>query len=120
MNTRKFEDLGYVQLRELSEMILSMIEDGVPKDFYDDGVVWEFNPNSGNMFFTNDDYQVCMMNGGKLESFYWLSYDGHAGFAEDLKENYENGCITNEEDIQQLIDLGIIEEIEEDEEVYYE
>ena len=62
------------------------------------------NQNSGNVFLTNSEYQVAMMNGDKLESFYWLSYHGNEGFLDELLIDYENGNI-QEEDWEQLADI---------------
>jgi len=57
------------------------------------------------------------MNGENLESFYTTPYHGHEGFAEDLKEMYEqNGENWNQDDIDYLVEAGIIEEKEEEEE----
>ena len=62
-------------------------------------------------FFVNDDYQVAMINPNtnKLEIFYTLSYSGTEGFADELKEMYEDGDITDEDDIEDMRYLGIIE-----------
>jgi len=64
------------------------------------------NRSSGNVFFTNEDYQVAMMNGSDLEMFYSTPYSGHEGFADELKEMLDNSW--NAEDVEYLKDNDII------------
>lgn len=59
---------------------------GLPESFYTEGVKFAFNRNSGNVFLVNEDCQVVMMNGGKLELFYSTPYNGDEGFLSDLLE----------------------------------
>jgi hypothetical protein len=64
---------------------------GLPDDFQDDEVVITMNTHSGNVFLTNSEFQVAMMNGdlddkGKLESFYSCPQCGNEGFAEEIKD----------------------------------
>jgi hypothetical protein len=77
--------------------LLKAMGKGLPEDFYEDGVTVMMNKNSGNVFLTNSDYQVAMMNGGKLESFYSCPECGHEGFFEDMKhENEASGDPVNQ------------------------
>tara|TARA_E500000318_G_scaffold111024_1_gene128154 strand:- start:4533 stop:4874 length:342 start_codon:yes stop_codon:yes gene_type:complete len=109
--TEDLGDFGYRELKELRDLLDQYIENGLPDDFDSDGLKPAFNMNSGNVFFTNDEYQVAMINPntGKLESFYTLPYNGDEGFADDLKEMYDDGDITDEDDIERLRDIGIID-----------
>ena len=66
------------------ELLQAWGEQGLPNDFYEEGVKIAFNRNSGCVFLVNDDYQCAMMNDDKLESFYTSPYDGHEGFIEEL------------------------------------
>lgn len=108
--TEDLSDFGYRELKELRDLLDQYIEKGLPSRFNDSGLKPAFNMNSGNVFFTNDEFQVAMINPNtdKLESFYTLFGTGAEGFADDLKEMYDDGDITDEDDIQQLRDLGII------------
>ena len=115
ITTTDFSKFGWRERKLASELLSASIEQGFPTDFEDDEVQIMMNFNSGNVFFTNSEYQVAMMNGDQLESFYTLPYEGHEGFAEDLKFDYENGNITNDEDIEYLKQLGIIGGEEEEE-----
>lgn len=97
-------DFGYRELTMLEELLKAMREQGLPDDFYDDEVVPMFNRISGNVFLTNSDYQVAMLNGDNLESWYFLSYHGNEGFLDELLDEYNNGNI-KEEDFEQLADI---------------
>lgn len=117
ITTTDLAKFGWREKRMAAELLNAMIEQGLPEDFEDDEVTIMFNTHSGNVFLTNSEYQVAMMNGEKLESFYITPYHGHEGFAEDLKEMFEqDGENWDQEDIDYLIELGIIEVEEEEEE----
>ena len=116
ITTTDFAEFGWRERLMASDLLKASIEQGFPSDFEDDGVQIMMNKNSGNVFFTNNDYQVAMMNGDDLESFYNLPCSGIEGFADELKEEYEQGNITEEEDIDYLKQLGIIEGDEEEKE----
>lgn len=58
--------------------------------FEESGVQIMMNRNSGNVFLTNEEYQVLMLNGNKLEGFYSSPYAGHEGFIDELIENWDN------------------------------
>lgn len=72
MTTTNLSDFGYRELEMLEELLRAMREHGLPEDFYNNEVHPMMNQISGNVFLTNSEYQVAMMNGDKLESFYTL------------------------------------------------
>ena len=102
--TTDLSNFGYRELTMLEEILRAMREQGLPRDFNDDEVQPMMNLNSGKVFLTNSDYQVAMMNGRELESWYFLSYHGNEGFLDDLLTDYENGHVL-EEDWEQLADI---------------
>ena len=104
MTTTNLSNFGYRELLILEELLKAMREQGLPDDFYDEEVHPMMNQSSGNVFLTNSDYQVAMLNGDKLESFYFLSYHGNEGFLDELIEEYDNGNIKTE-DFEQLADI---------------
>lgn len=109
--TTNFAEFGWRERKLASELLEVSIKQGFPTNFYDDGVTIMMNKISGNVFFTNSKYQVAMMNGEDLESFYYTPYEGHEGFAEELLEMYrEDEESWNEEDVQYLKDMGILED----------
>lgn len=104
MTTTNLSDFGYKELEMLEELLRAMREQGLPEDFYNNEVHPMMNQISGNVFLTNSEYQVAMMNGDKLESFYTLSYHGREGFLDELLIDYNNGNIM-EEDWEQLANI---------------
>lgn len=87
------EDMGDIlscarERRMAMQILQAWDSDGLPRDFHDGGVKLAFNRNSGNVFLVNEDYQVAMMNGDFLESFYTSPYEGKEGFFSDLLEEY--------------------------------
>ena len=85
------------------ELLQAWGEQGLPSDFYEEGVKIAMNRSSGNVFLVNEDYQCAMMNGDKLESFYNSPYDGHEGFLDDLLDEVDD-C-WHEDDIEWLNDI---------------
>lgn len=85
-------DLNDFQERELIELInlvKAKIEEGFPKDFDNEEVTIMLNKNSGNVFFTNANFDVALINNnsGKLESFYCCPICGDEGFFEDIEDH---------------------------------
>jgi len=111
--TTNFADFGWRERKMAAELLTASCEQGFPEDFEDDEVTIMMNQDSGNVFFTNSEYQVAMMNGDKLESFYYTPYEGKEGFADELKEDYlSNYQSWNAEDVDYIHDLEIISEEE--------
>lgn len=116
MTTTNFADFGWRERKMAAELLVASCEQGFPDNFEDDEVQIMMNQNSGNVFFTNSEYQVCMMNGTDLEMFYTTPYHGHEGFADELQYQYEKEKGSwNQMDIDFLIDNGIIEQEDEEE-----
>lgn len=93
MNNTTTTDLsrfGFREIKMLSEILNVWVESGLPDDFTNDEVAPMMNMSSGNVFLTNSEFEVVMMNGDKLEPFYTSPYDGHEGFFEDLLSEYDN------------------------------
>lgn len=92
--------------KEVLAIMQAWDENGLPTDFYEEGVKFAFNKNSGYVFLVNDDYQVCMMNGDKLEVFYTSPYEGHEGFIDDLFDEYMSDTDTwHIEDAEWLLEI---------------
>jgi|SRR5947209_878915 len=82
--TDNLADFGMREIRMLRDLLNAWLEQGLPEDFQSDTVRPAMNRNSGYVFLTNDDYEVAMLNGDKLESFYNSPYEGKEGFFDDL------------------------------------
>jgi len=81
-NTRDLSKFGHRELTTARDLLNEYLKgfDGLS-----DGIAVEFNPNSGNVFLVDEDYNVAMMKGDKLELWYNCPYCGHEGFKEDMK-----------------------------------
>lgn len=102
--TENLADFGYRELEELRDILTAWLDYGLPDDFYDEGVKPAFNRSSGYVFLVNDEYQVCMLADGKLESFYTTPYSGHEGFYEELLDEADDSW--DYEDLEYLKDLA--------------
>lgn len=115
MTTTDLSDFGHRELEMLEELLCAMRTQGLPNDFDDCEVTPVMNQCSGDVFLSNAQCQVAMMNCDKLESFYTLS-SGKEGFANELYELFQGGCIDNESDLEQLIEIlaanGLVDEVE--------
>lgn len=115
MTTTNLSDFGYRERELAAELLIASCKQGFPDDFSEYGITLMFNTYSGNVFFTNECGDVAMMNGDTLESFYSTPYEGYEGFADELKEMYEeDGDNWHKEDVNYLIELGIINAPEDD------
>lgn len=68
----------------LAEIIHAMIHQGLPDDFENTGIIPMMNTCSRYVFITNDEFQVAMMNGGKLEMYHVDYETGEEGFRDNL------------------------------------
>ena len=114
MTPTDLSDFGHRELEMLEELLCAMRTQGLPNDFDDCEVTPVMNQCSGDVFLSNAQYQVAMMNGDKLESFYTLSYSGEEGFADELYDLFQNGGIDSH-DLKQLADIltanGLLDEV---------
>ena len=113
MTTTNLADFGYRELDMAADLLKAYANGKGPNDFAMDGVTVMMNQDSGNVFLTNDEGQVLMMNGDALEMWHYTPYSGHEGFTEDLREQFTNSpdewC---KNDVEYLLDFGIINEDE--------
>lgn len=86
ITTTDFSKFGYRERNIAGQLLHHWNDRGLPEGFLDDEVVIMFNTHSGNVFLTNADFQVAMMNGDNLEIFYTDFETGEEGFLEDLSE----------------------------------
>lgn len=81
-----FSKFGYRERKMAEQLLHTWNEKGLPEDFYEDEVSIIMNTHSGCVFLTNSDFQVAMMNGDRLESFYTDFETGEEGFKDELSE----------------------------------
>lgn len=83
--TTDLSRFGYRELKMAARLLAAYCES--PPDFLGDGVTVMFNTHSGCVFLTDDDFNVGMMNGDRLEQFYSCPECGAEGFKEELPDN---------------------------------
>jgi len=88
--TTNLADFAYREIKMARDLLDAWVNNGLPEDFEQNGVTVMMNMNSGNVFLTNDEFQVAMLNGDELESFYTSPYEGREGFFDDLLDEYED------------------------------
>ena len=89
--TTDLRDFGYRELRMAGELLTAYKTDRDVSERLDGGGVHVvFNRNSGYVFLSDDDYNVAMMNGDRLEDWHVCGYCGAEGFAEDLYDGDEH------------------------------
>jgi len=91
ITTTNIADFGAREINILIDLLTAWRDHGLPDDFSDDEVIPMFNKNSGHVFLTNDSFQVAMLNGDKLESWYSCENCSHEGFRETCKIT-DDGC----------------------------
>lgn len=92
-NTRDLMQFGNRELKLAGELLSALKTEKDKTRFLSHGVAVEFNPNSGNVFIVDEDYNVAMMNGDTLEDFFSCPECGHEGFLEDFEHHSEQrGC----------------------------
>ena len=98
ITTTDFSKFGCREREMAEELLKAWREQGLPDDFENDSVVVMMNFYSGNVFLTNADYQVAMMNDDTLESFYTDFETGEEGFKDELTEEALTRLGLNEEE----------------------
>lgn len=90
-NTRDLMDFGYREL-DIAGDLLKTVKTNKDKSSLCNQVAIEFNPQSGEVFLLDEDYNVAMMNGEFLEDFLNCPHCGFEGFSEDIMLQGEECC----------------------------
>ena len=101
--TENLADFGYREQDIAKDIFIAWKKHGLPSDFWNEGVKIAMNMNSGYVFLTNEDYQVAMLEGDQLVSFYNSPYAGIEGTFEELKEEYQE---MHPRDKEWFVELG--------------
>lgn len=101
----------------IAERLLNAISNGYPEDFDCDFETSEvklvFNPNSGDVFLLNENYQLCTEVDGELFSYYCTPYDGIEGTFYGLLERYGEMCEEDKIWFRELAEIYYTESLEE-------
>ncbi len=80
-------DISKMDLSEVTPMLTAYQEENTTRAFramwVDDGTIPTLNQESGYCFLTNEEYQVAMMNDGKLSMFINCGECGREDFEQD-------------------------------------
>jgi len=85
---------GYVERKEAIALWNALFENNLTElakdSFQEDEAEVYFNPNSGYVFLSDDDYTTVMLNDdGKLDLFITTPDQGFEGFFDDIMEEME-------------------------------
>jgi hypothetical protein len=83
---------GYRELQMAIELLKAFKEVKTEIDFLGDGIKLMMNTSSGNVFLTDDDFNVAMMNGEKIQQWLTCSNCGKEDFKEELTLNDNGLC----------------------------
>lgn len=113
--TEDFADFGSREREMVRELLDAWNKQGLPRGFDDAKVRPAMNSHSAYVFLVNDDFQVAMMNGDKLEQFYTSPYNGEEGFWEELVEGFKDMHPDDQDWMRQIAEAGGHELPEEEE-----
>lgn len=88
ITTTDLADFGSRERAMLIELLQAWQSQGLPDDFSLDEVRPMMNTRSGDVFLTNEEFQVAMMNDDKLDTWYNSPYESKEGFFDDLVTEY--------------------------------
>ena len=86
ITTTDLAKFGHREREMAAELLAALSTQGAPEHFDTAGVTVMMNMHSGYVFLTNEDFDVAMMNGDKLESFFTCPNCGSEGFADEIHE----------------------------------
>lgn len=90
ITTTDFAKFGPRERHMAIELLEASVKQGFPEEFIEEEITIMLNFNSGYVFFANIKCQVAMLNGDNLEIFYSCPGCGNEGFAEEMKECFDN------------------------------
>lgn len=76
------QDFGLRELRIAAELLAAFCQQ--PPRWLRGGLHLTMNTHNGNVFLTDEDFNVAMLNCGALDAWLFTPYDGHEGFLDEL------------------------------------
>ncbi len=86
ITTTDFSKFGYRERELAAKLLAAWNEQGLPENMEEYKIAIMFNTQSGNVFLIDAEFQVAMMNGEALETFYTDFETGEEGFKDELSE----------------------------------
>jgi hypothetical protein len=108
MTTTNLADFGRRELQMAGKLLQHYAAGRYEHPFWtDSGVQVMMNQQSGNVFLTDDDSNVLMMNGFRLEAWYTLPYSGKEGFFEDFEidGNYHREDVDYLDNVREILHI---------------
>lgn len=105
--TTNLSKFGYRELTMLKDLLTVMLKEGLPNGFENNELTVMMNTSSGTVFFTNSEYQSCLLIDNKLRLWHNLPYSGKEGIIEDLYH-----LTIEEEDLNYIKEWAKIENIQ--------
>ena len=81
--TNDLSKFGYRELAEAGELLKEYADK--PADFLSDGLTINFNPNSGYVFLSDEDYNVGVMTAEGIVQFFSCPQCGYEGTNEEAE-----------------------------------
>jgi len=105
MTTTNLAEFGNIEREEAGKLLTAYSRNrNVCPYFENKEVQVMMNTYSGNVFLTDENFNVLMLNGDNLEGFYNSPYSGHEGFFEELIEEWNEDW--DKEDSEWLYQLA--------------
>jgi len=101
-NTQDYSDMGQIEREEAGLLLTTYGSSNDKTMFLENDIKVEFNPNSGNVFLVDGDYNCAMMNGDDLENWFNCPNCGNEAFQSEFREECTDGCCKEYAD-----DLGL-------------
>lgn len=96
-------NISYAGVGEAGELLLAYAKSR-PDDWYDEGVRLAYNSGNGDVFLTNIEGQMLVLEDGKAVMLYSLPYGGSEGTLEQLWSDFGDGDI-DERDYEELAEI---------------
>lgn len=84
--TADLSEYGFRELDEAADLLKAYAANG--SDFLESGVALNLNKNSGYVFLTDENYNVGVMEDGKVVQFYSCPICGYEGTQEDALNDW--------------------------------
>ena len=81
--TADLAKFGYHEKIKAAELLTALRDQGLPRTFHEEDITMMLDQSSGRVFLLNSEYEIAMVQDGKLEQFYNTPCDG-VGFIEKL------------------------------------
>ncbi len=101
-NTRDLLKFDFLELQEAAKLLTARKTIFDNTKLLSDNIALEFNPSSGLVFLVDEDYNVAIMEDGILVDFHSLSGTGIEGSMIVLMEQFDNGSIIDDDDLEQF------------------